>query len=1391
MRRHLRKILSALLALSLLTGSAVTTAFAAEEDSNALTIDDLKAEIVERYNSGGGDLGRLYKMQAFIMEIALRAKSQNPDFKVIPQDGINLAFTDGELENGVDPYMMALVDGWGIEGMVGSKSADTSNPNEDQQMYIAVAQAGKYVSDTTVCNTQAQLNNYYTRAEAWGITPYPRIGGELAQTLVGRWGVNGDYFWVDDAEKIGLGSRVEASEGKDINALTDANTYLYNINGRPYDVWDTWDAEEQAAIAAGEDGDRARIFDSYGSGLLVPCEGGQYKPVAGEDGSEEDVAAVIAEYGEEWDWWWRAAGLDEEDGRKTWIEALKNSDYDVIYIDSFYNHRAFPEDQTPLTKEEVEYLKTKPDGTRRQVIAYLSVGSAEQNRWYCQDDWTWIDPDNPNSTRSMKAGTATRSGSGYTYTPYIPPEGESPAPTWLATGYGGSYPEEAVVQWWHPEWRDIIVNGGGKYAHKTTGDNTSSIDRIVAQGFDGVYLDNVGVYDRSQWDAFEEYWNDHGGIPGEADIAQTVAQDLDYTENPVDVPNPDRGFYVANDGMVVPVEGEGDNREMNVGAEPTTVGGVEVTTRVSHVYFDLRNFSSNSFTDRGERYNSSYRAPEDVSIKSRGDEAPWDYDTHFDYWKENVVPTWPHGESQPLTEDALQYIRDMLQQVRDGNGVTMVRFNYDGRGFSWVDCDHPEDGYIDQLIVPSVEPDKEMVLTHIAQLKPILQEYEDVIMGVDGGFFGPWGEMHSTEFGTSTDAYAWLLDALLDAVPESRSITVHAGAFLSWYNHTYGTNYTFETLDQIPAPEPGTPEARFGFFNDSYAFGAEEDEAPDDWGSLSEGVSWPGAPLTEAYDRGRVMTWIRNQNNLYGGEAQGDATVWNTFPYVAWEASYAQTVYLNADYSDEVHQRWADFQYTEENVTQPLGYMYEAPYDQWDTAIFDPVYDGKNGAEYWRDRLGYRLVLRDANASGWVAQDGTLVFDGKIQNVGFGNIVNYKDVSVILKNKETGRSFTFLTDIDAREWRPDMDSRATNAAAWHDLSFSINMEDFGEVPCGEYGIYLKINDPKETSVNKRSIQFANNGGIWDEELGANLIGSTLVISADASSDDASIAYAKAVVEGAAYSAARAQAKTESAAKAKVYAILADMDLRDVTVTVNTVRFDAATSSDNGSYVFTVSLTKGNGTPAETGELTLDIQAGSSGSGGGGGGGGSSSGSSGGDTTDPGEVSKPLPFVDVNSGNWFYDSVKYAYENGLMNGTTATTFSPASGTTRAMIVTVLYRMAGSPSVEYAGTAWYSDARAWAMAAGISDGTNMEAPITREQMVTMLYRYAGSRGMDVSEFADLNGFSDYTEISAYATEAFRWAIANGIIVGKNNNMLDPLAGTTRAESAAMFMRFCEMK
>ena len=575
-------------------------------------------------------------------------------------------------------------------------------------------------------------------------------------------------------------------------------------------------------------------------------------------------------------------------------------------------------------------------------------------------------------------------------------------------------------------------------------------------------------------------------------------QGLDYTENPVDVPNPDRGFYRANDGMVVPVTASGEslNQRINTGAEPADVAGVTVQTRISHIYFDLRQYSGNAFTGRGVRFNEAYEAPDDVSIASRGDPKPWDYKTHFEYWLENEVPNWPHGESRDITEDGLAYIRDKLQQVRDGEGVALVRFSYDGPGFSWVDCDHPEDGYIDQLIA-DVEPDKAQLLRHIGQIKPILADFEDVIMAVDGGMFGPWGEMHSSSFGTSPEAYAWLIDAWLAAVPESRSVIVQPGAFLSWYNATYGTAYGFADIDRIPAPEPGTPESRLGFFNDSYAYGCDEGEDfPDDWGSLSEGAFWPGEPLggEDDYDRGRIMTRIRLQNNFYGGEAQGDETLWNTYPFVAFEASYAQTVYLNADYSDEVHERWADFEYTEANMSARLENAYEPPY-AIGQAVFDPVYDGKNGVEYWRDRLGYRLVLRDANASEAITPADDLQFEGKIQNVGFGNIVNRKNVSVILVSRADGAAYSAPTDIDARLWRPDLDSRTSNLDAWRDLSFSIPIRAFGELPAGDYDIFLKINDPGEQSANKRCIRFANNGDIWNEALGANRIGATKIVEA--------------------------------------------------------------------------------------------------------------------------------------------------------------------------------------------------------------------------------------------------------------------------------------------------------
>ena len=179
---------------------------------------------------------------------------------------------------------------------------------------------------------------------------------------------------------------------------------------------------------------------------------------------------------------------------------------------------------------------------------------------------------------------------------------------------------------------------------------------------------------------------------------------------------------------------------------------------------------------------------------------------------------------------------------------------------------------------------------------------------------------------------------------------------------------------------------------------------------------------------------------------------------------------------------------------------------------------------------------------------------------------------------------------------------------------------------------------------------------------------------------------------------------------------------------------------------------------------------------------------------------PLPFHDVTEGDWFYDAVRYAYENGLMDGVGEGLFAPNSETTRAQLVTILYRLAGQPAVSgdlpftdvEAGT-WYTDAVAWAAENGIVNGTTDAtfAPgedITREQLVTILYRYAESKGYDVSASADLSGYPDAGQVQDYAQPAMAWAVAEGIVEGVDGT-LNPAGNASRAQIATILMRFCE--
>ena len=161
----------------------------------------------------------------------------------------------------------------------------------------------------------------------------------------------------------------------------------------------------------------------------------------------------------------------------------------------------------------------------------------------------------------------------------------------------------------------------------------------------------------------------------------------------------------------------------------------------------------------------------------------------------------------------------------------------------------------------------------------------------------------------------------------------------------------------------------------------------------------------------------------------------------------------------------------------------------------------------------------------------------------------------------------------------------------------------------------------------------------------------------------------------------------------------------------------------------------------------------------------------------------LPFTDVAEGEWFYGYVEYVYENGLMDGVSATTFEPNAEMTRAMVWAILVRIDGETVT---GENWAETAREWAMANGVSDGEDANGYVTREQLATMLWRYAGEPASSYS----LSAYTDAGSVSDYAATAMAWAVEQGVITGVTDATLEPQGTATRAQCAAMLMRFVEL-
>ena len=183
------------------------------------------------------------------------------------------------------------------------------------------------------------------------------------------------------------------------------------------------------------------------------------------------------------------------------------------------------------------------------------------------------------------------------------------------------------------------------------------------------------------------------------------------------------------------------------------------------------------------------------------------------------------------------------------------------------------------------------------------------------------------------------------------------------------------------------------------------------------------------------------------------------------------------------------------------------------------------------------------------------------------------------------------------------------------------------------------------------------------------------------------------------------------------------------------------------------------------------------------------------------ASKPevkLPFTDVSTSDWFYDDVAFVYKNGLFSGTDSRSFSPNASMTRAMLVTVLYRLEGEPTVtgrssftDVRSGAYYEKAVIWAAANGIVTGTDStsfspDAKVTREQLAAILYRYAQYRKLDTDASAKLNSFTDADSVSAYASEALGWAVSESLINGASGKLM-PKGDATRAQVAAILHRF----
>ena len=400
-----------------------------------------------------------------------------------------------------------------------------------------------------------------------------------------------------------------------------------------------------------------------------------------------------------------------------------------------------------------------------------------------------------------------------------------------------------------------------------------------------------------------------------------------------------------------------------------------------------------------------------------------------------------YGADGSIGASALGSLRATLENVRLAGGTAIVRFSYNVNGY--------QENTANGMRYVQAEPNggMDMIEQHIAQLGGVLKEFGDVVAAVETGMFGPWGEQHSTALAAegNRENYYRLGEAWLKAAPSGRSISFRRPLyFMHWASQRYGLTLTEETLGERAKElaEIGGDVLRVGCYNDGYL------------GSSSD-LGTFGAD-----NRSSVSQWLHTQaqTTFYGGEVVADASgsvigAYNSVENIAGEGFVTHTSYLNIDWNNNVIAAWKN-----------------TPYHGNDT-----VYAGQSGYTYIANRLGYRLVQRASALSAGTKQGDILHVTGRIENVGFGNVINEKKATALLVHDGNGMRYTAEVDFDVR-------TIGSGESVEYDWQFRIP----SGAPAGRYTVYLRFADALEQDPAARGIRFANVGNVYD--YGANLLG---------------------------------------------------------------------------------------------------------------------------------------------------------------------------------------------------------------------------------------------------------------------------------------------------------------